>query len=268
MKRTVILFALLVAAAAAEAQGPDTVFLDELTWMEVRDRMENGTDTVIVASAGTEQNGPHMVLGKHKFIIRRTSELIARELGNALVAPIITYVPEGSLDPPTGHMRYPGAITLPNEYFKKICEYAARSMKVHGFKTIVFIGDSGGNQRGMEEVANALNEEWRGSATHVYFLPDYYSNNGFRDWLVSQGEKPEDIGSHAGITDTSQVLAVNPEHIRMDKRADRGGFEGSGVSGNPTHASVEYGKKGIELKVQAAIRQLKELMAAASTDDR
>ena len=85
------------------------MFLDELTWTEVRDRLEAGTSTVIVASAGTEQNGPHMVLGKHKFIVRHTSEPIARRLGNALVAPIITYVPEGGIDPPTGHMRYPGS---------------------------------------------------------------------------------------------------------------------------------------------------------------
>ena len=264
MKRIFILFTLVCAAVAADAQGPDTVFLDELTWTEVRDRMENGTATVIVASAGTEQNGPHMVLGKHKFIIRHTAELIARRLENALVAPIITYVPEGGVDPPTGHMRYPGAITLPNEYFKKICEYAARSLKVHGFTSIVFIGDSGGNQRGMEEVANALNEEWRGGRTRVYFLPDYYSNNGFRDWLISRGEDPDAIGRHAGITDTSQLLAAAPEHIRLDKRANRGGFEGSGVSGDPTHASLEYGKKGIELKMEAALRQLKELLQLES----
>lgn len=261
MKRALIAAILISAASAAHAQGPDTVFLDELTWTEVRDRLEAGTSTVIVASAGTEQNGPHMVLGKHKFIIRHTSELIARRLGNALVAPIITYVPEGGIDPPTGHMRYPGAITLPNEYFKKICEYAARSLKVHGFTDIVFIGDSGGNQRGMREVAAALNEEWRGDKARVHFLSKYYRGNGFREWLISQGEEPDAIGSHAGITDTSQLLAAAPEHIRLDKRADRGGFEGSGVRGDPTHASVEYGKKGIELKVEAALAQLKELMA-------
>jgi len=132
-------------ATAAFAATPDTVFLDELTWTEIRDALESGTSTILVATAGTEQNGPHMALGKHKFIIRATSEKIARELGKTLVAPIITYVPEGGIDPPTGHMKYPGTISLPNVYFMKILEYTARSLKAGGFTDIVFIGDSGGN---------------------------------------------------------------------------------------------------------------------------
>ena len=205
-----------------------------------------------------------MVLGKHKFIIRHASELIARELGNALVAPVITYVPEGGIDPPTGHMRYAGAITLPNVYFMKVVEYAARSLKVHGFTDIVFIGDSGGNQGGMKEVAQALNDEWRGGETRVHFVPEYYSANGFREWLESQGETSDDIGRHAGITDTSQLLAAAPQHIRLDKRAPKGGFEGSGVSGDPTKSSVAYGEKGIELKVKTAVREIKKHIAARS----
>jgi creatinine amidohydrolase/Fe(II)-dependent formamide hydrolase-like protein len=272
-RRTIMLTALIVCAwafgfgsararAQAQAQGPEIVFLDELTWTEVRDRLENGTSTIIVATAGTEQNGPHMVLGKHKFIIRHAAEKIARELGNALVAPVIAYVPEGGLDPPTGHMRYPGAISLPNPYFMKLLEYTARSMKVHGFTDIVFIGDSGGNQRGMKEVADGLNEEWRSGPTRIHFVPEYYSGNGFRDWLMSQGETEETIGSHAGISDTSQLLFVAPEHIRLDKRKPRGGFEGSGVSGDPTRASAEYGEKGIELKVSTTVKRVREMIAA------
>lgn len=260
--RLTLLVAALAAAASTYAQAPDTVFIDELTWTEVRDQIAAGKTTAIVATAGTEQNGPHMVLGKHKFIIRHASDRIARELGNALVAPVITFVPEGGIDPPTGHMRYAGSITLPNVYFMKIVEYTARSLKVHGFTNIVFIGDSGGNQRGMEEVASALNDEWRGSDTRIHFVPEYYSANGFRQWLESQGEKTEAIGRHAGITDTSQLMAVAPEHIRMDARAPGGGFEGSGVSGDPTRASVDYGKKGIELKVQTAVAKIRERIAA------
>ena len=259
MKSALVLLLTLVAATAL-AEAPDTVFLDEFTWTEVRDKLESGTDTIIVATAGTEQNGPHMVLGKHKFIIRATSEKIARELGNTLVSPVITHVPEGGLDPPTGHMRYKGAITLPNPYFKKVVEYTARSHKASGFTKIVFIGDSGGNQRGMKEVAEVLNEEWRGGPTRVFFVADYYSNNGFREWLESQGETAESVGRHA---DTSQLLAVAPEHIRLDERKPGGGFEGSGVTGDPSKASAEYGKKGIALKVEAALRQIKRMIAEA-----
>ena len=155
----------ILAVVPAGAQAPDTIWLDELTWTEVRDKIAGGTTTVIVATAGTEQNGPHMVLGKHKFIITEASERIARQLGNALVAPIVTYVPEGSLDPPSGHMRYAGAITLPVEHFMRLLEFTARSLAVHGFTDIVFIGDSGGNQRGMREVSELLNVEWAGGTS-------------------------------------------------------------------------------------------------------
>ena len=253
----------LSSIPAALAQAPDTVFIDELTWMEVRDKIEAGTSTAIVATAGTEQNGPHMVLGKHKFIVLYAADKIARELGNALVAPVITYVPEGGHDPPTGHMRYAGSISLPNVYFMKLLEYTARSLKVHGFTDIVFIGDSGGNHRGMEEVAAALNEEWRGGEFRVHFVPEYYraSRDKFRQWLQEQGHAPETIGSHAGISDTSQLMAVAPEHIRLDKRVPGGGFEGSGVSGDPSKATVEYGKQGVQFKIDAAVARIKELIA-------
>ncbi|MGH9322888.1 MAG: creatininase family protein [Vicinamibacteria bacterium] len=241
---------------------PDTVFLEDLTWTEVRDLMKEGKTTVIVATAGNEQNGPHMVLGKHEYIVRHTAEQIARRLGNALVAPIVTYVPEGGIDPPTGHMRFPGTITLPNVYFMKICEYAARSLAAHGFTDVVFIGDSGGNQGGMGEVASALNEEWKGGKTRVHFVPEYYSKNGYPEWLLTRGETKETIGSHAGISDTSQLLAIAPQHVRNAELAKGGGFEGSGVSGDPTRASVEYGKKGLELKIETAVARIQELIAA------
>jgi creatinine amidohydrolase/Fe(II)-dependent formamide hydrolase-like protein len=261
--KLLIALSIALVASIAVAQTPDTVFLEELTWTEVRDKLEAGTNTIIVATAGTEQNGPHMVLGKHRFIIRATSELIARELGNTLVSPVITHVPEGGIDPPTGHMRFPGTISLPNAYFTKVVEYTARSHRASGFTNIVFIGDSGGNQGGMKEVADALNEEWRGSPARIFFIPDYYSANGFREWLVAQGESDESIGRHAGIHDTSELLAVAPGHIRLDARQPGGGFQGSGVSGDPTRASAEYGKKGIALKVETAVRQLRSMMAEA-----
>ena len=252
----------LTASNSAIAQIPDTVWLDELTWTEVRAKIDGGTTTVIVATAGTEQNGPHMVLGKHKFIVASAAERIGRRLGNALVAPLVTYVPEGNLNPPSGHMRYAGAITLPNEHFMKLLEFAARSLAVHGFTDIVFIGDSGGNQRGMEEVSTLLNVEWATKAARVHFISDYYSNNGFRQWLELQGETADSIGRHAGISDTSQLLAIAPQHIRLDKLARQGGFEGSGVSGDPTRASAEYGHKGLALKVEAAVKQITALIAA------
>ena len=243
-------------SAGMESADVNTVFIEEMTWTEVQEAIDRGATTVIVPTAGTEQNGPHMVTGKHRYIIDEASDRIARELGDALVAPTVTYVPEGNVDPPSGHMRYAGTITLPNEFFMKLLEYAARSFRAHGFTDIALIGDSGGNQRGMKAVATLLNEEWGGGGARVHFIGDYYAN-GFREWLVEQGEEPDSIGGHAGISDTSILLYVNPRHIRQDRLAPGGGFEGSGVSGNPTRASAEYGEVGMRMRVDAAVRQIR-----------
>lgn len=263
---TAALFGLsLSTTPLLSAQAPDTVFLAELTWTEVRDAIAAGATTVIFPTGGTEQNGPHMVLGKHHVIVEYTAEQIARRLGNALVAPVLDYVPEGNVDPPSGHMRYAGTITLPNEYFMKVTEYAARSLKVHGFTDIVLIGDSGGNQRGLAAVAEMLNEEWAGTGVRVHHVPDYYIS-GFRpqgeffQWLESQGESPDDIGSHAGILGTSKLLALDPSLIRTDKLA--GNDPDNGVRGDPRRATAAQGERGLELKIEAALRQIRELMAA------
>jgi len=244
-------------------QVPDTVFLEELTWTEVQDAIQAGKTTVIIPTGGTEQNGPHMVLGKHNFIVKHTTEQIARRLGDALVAPVVAYVPEGELDPPTGHMRFSGTITLPNEYFMKVVEYAARSFRVHGFKDIVLIGDSGGNQDGLKTVSEMLNKEWANSDIRVHFVSDYYSGSGFVDWLQSQGETAEDIGRHASLLDTSLLMAIDSNLIRMDKRAKSTAIQPTGVMGDPTRASIGYGTKGLELKIEAAVAQTKALMTSS-----
>ena len=254
---------ILAFAPPLYAQVPDTVFLEELTWTEVRDAIQSGTTTVIIPTGGTEQNGPHMVLGKHNFIVKHTAEQIARRLGDAFVAPVVSYVPEGELDPPTSHMRFPGTITLPNEYFMKLLEYAARSFRVHGFKDIVLIGDSGGNQDGLKTVSEMLNKEWANSDIRVHFVSDYYSGHGFRDWLQSQGETEENIGRHGGIPATSQLMAIDSNLIRMDKRAKSTEALPSGITGDPTRASIRYGAKGLELKIEAAVAQTKALMTSS-----
>src|SRR6266850_556028 len=143
-----LLSVLLVVASSALAETPDTVFLEDLTWTEIRDRIQAGGTTVIVPIGGTEQNGPHMAVGKHNIRVKALSEKIARTLGNTLVAPVLAYVPEGQVSPPTGHMRFPGTLTVPDDVFQKNVEYAARSLKAHGFRHIVLLGDHGSTQSG------------------------------------------------------------------------------------------------------------------------
>lgn len=258
----IALLALCIAGVScgASAQTPDTVFLEELTWMEVRDAIDSGTTSIIIPTAGIEQNGPHIALGKHKYRMNAGAERIARELGNALVAPIVSFVPEGSIDPPTSHMKYAGSISMPEDVYQGILEYTARSLQVHGFTDIFFVGDSGGNQRGMQEVTTKLNEEWKGSATRVHFVSAWYTSTAFEDWLRSQGETDDVIGSHAGLSDTTTLMAVAPQHVRADFMLEERSKNANGVSGDPSGASVELGNIGMDFLVDAAMTQIRGML--------
>lgn len=253
----VLVVALIASPLPASAQS--SVFLEELTWTEARDAVRGGKTTIIVPTGGTEQNGPHMVLGKHNIIVKFTAGEIAKRLGNAMVAPVIAYVPEGSIDPPVSHMRFSGTISLPQEHFEKVLEFTARSFRAHGFLDIVLLGDSGGNYAGQRAVAQALNKEWASTSIRVHSVEANYDANGSAEWLRRQGETAESIGTHAGIPDTSQMLALHPDGVRRAKLALGQEDDGSGVTGDPTRATATYGKQLLEFKIAAAVRDIKGL---------
>jgi creatinine amidohydrolase/Fe(II)-dependent formamide hydrolase-like protein len=251
------------AASRAAAAPSASRSIEELTWTEVRDALKAGATTVIVPIGGTEQNGPHMVMGKHNYIVTFAANEMARRLGNTLVAPTIQYVPEGDYNAPDFGEK-PGVISNPSPSYDDLLDAAARSLKVHGFTEILFIGDSGGNQNGMTAVADKLNQEWGGSGAKVYALTDYYrkGQEHTRAWLQAQyGWDMATIGTHAGITDTSQMLYVFPSGIRKERRKPGGGSPEAGVSGDPTKATPEIGKMAIEFKVNAGIAQYRALKA-------
>jgi creatinine amidohydrolase/Fe(II)-dependent formamide hydrolase-like protein len=246
-------------AGISPSQAPDTVFIDELTWEETRDAINAGTTTVIIPTGGTEKNGYHMVLGKHNYVVAHAANLMARRLGKTLVAPPIQYVPEGNPD-----RAQPGVISLPSPAYDQLLDAAARSLKVHGFTHILFIGDSGGNQAGMTAVAAALTEEWKAENIKVLALTDYYSTGRehYRAWMLAQfGYTDAIIGSHAGISDTSQMLHVRPAGVRTAMVKPWGGPTDSGVSGDPAKSTAEIGRMGIEFKVNAAIGQFRAATA-------
>ena len=157
--RTWLVF--LVAAFAAAAHAQDSVFIDELTSPELAALVRAGKTTALVPIGGTEQSGPHIVLGKHNVRARVLAAKIAVALGDALVAPVIAYVPEGSVEPPSAHMRFPGTLTIPGKTFESVLEYTARSLRASGFRDIVFLGDHGGYQRNVQAVAARLDREAR-----------------------------------------------------------------------------------------------------------
>ena len=164
----------LLAAPNPLAPG-DSVWIEELTYIEVRDRIKDGATTAILSTGGIEENGPYLATGKHNFIMEGICPALADELGNALCAPIVRFVPEGDLDPPGGAMHFPGTFGVRDETYEMLLEDIATSLKLDGFRDIVMIGDSGGNQRGMKAVSDRLNARWMGDDVRVHFIVEFYS---------------------------------------------------------------------------------------------
>ncbi len=255
---------LLAGCAPAWAQGPDTVLLEELTWTEVRDLVKAGKATILIPLGGTEQNGPHLALGKHNARVRALSERIARGLGDALVAPVLAYVPEGGLAPPTGHMRFPGTITVPEDTFEKVIESAARSFRLHGFRNIVYLGDSGSTQAAQRAVTARLTREWKDSPVRVHAGEEYYRAAAvdFPRLLRERGFREDEVGKHAGLADTSLTLAVDPRLVRTDRLKSVGGSDPfDGVDGDPRKATAALGKVGTDAIVTRTVDAIRKAVA-------
>ncbi|HEX6706599.1 MAG TPA: creatininase family protein [Albitalea sp.] len=258
-----LLLSLVVALAcgAAAAAAPASVFLEELTWTELRDQVKEGSTTVIVPIGGTEQNGPAMVLGKHNLRAKVLAGRIASGLGHTLVAPVVAYVPEGAVNPPTAHMRYAGTITIPDAAFETTLEYTARSLRQHGFKDIVLVGDHGGYQTNMKRVAERLNREWAHGPARVHALEDYYRafNDEYRALLKGKGLRDDEIGTHAGLADVALSLAVDPQLVRSERLASTGA--GEGATGDARRATAALGQLGADLIVGRSIEAIRRALA-------
>jgi len=251
------------AGQAPPAAGPaaaPSVRLEDLTWTELRALVQAGATTVIVPVGGTEQNGPHMALGKHNARVRALAERIALALGGTLVAPVMAYVPEGALSPPGGHMRYPGTLTVPEDAFRATVESAARSLRLHGFRDVVLLGDHGGTQASLRAVAARLGREWAGTPARIHYVEEYYraSDAGVRALLAAHGFRPEELGTHAGLADTALMLAVDPRLVRQDRLAPGTGLRGGdGVDGDPRRATAELGRPGADAVVSATVEAIR-----------
>lgn len=260
------LAAMVVVSPASAAASADRVFIEDLTWTELRDRVAAGATTVLVPIGGTEQSGPHMALGKHNVRAHVLAGRIAQRLGNAVVAPVMAYVPEGAVSPPAAHMRFTGTITIPDATFEAVLESAARGFRQHGFRDVVFLGDHGGYQHSEEKVAAKLNREWAAQpGCKVHALVDYYrvTQTTYVQALAGRGFSPDEIGSHAGLADTALMLAIDPSMVRQDalaRAAKAGAVEG--VHGDPRRASAELGQLGVDVIVDKSVQQIRQLTQA------
>ena len=251
-------------------EGINTVFIEEMTWMEVRDAISGGKTTVIVGTGGIEQNGPYVASGKHNFVLEATTEAVARELGDALVAPIVKLVPEGNIDPPSGHMRYHATISVRQETFEAVLVDVLSSLAQHGFTNLVIIGDSGGNVEGLEAVSAALNTEWKDRPAHVHFIPEYYTEDIYScDYLKSElgvFQQPDVCSAtrnnyHDDYHYSSIIATTDPERIRAQQRIDAGLFSINGVDLRPLEKTVANGRKLVAYRAQITARAIRQAIA-------
>ncbi|MDH3734110.1 MAG: creatininase family protein [Gemmatimonadota bacterium] len=240
----------------------DSVWIEELTWMEVRDAMAAGKTTAIITTGGIEQNGPYLATGKHNYVLYGACEGVARALGNALCAPVIKLVPEGGIEEPSGHMIYPGTISLRQETYEAVLTDVAESLEAHGFEHIVLFGDSGGNQSGMEAVAAKLNEVWTDATAH--FIPEFYEYRKVHTWMNEElgifETDPE--GLHDDFVITSIMMVEDPDMVRYEQRVKAGKASINGVSIHPLDETVQIGKKLLGFRVDQTVQAIK-----ASIDD-
>ena len=254
----ILVFWVLCCSPSAFAAG--SVFLEDLTTSELRAAIVAGTTTVLVPIGGTEQNGPHMALGKHNVRVKALAGQIAERLGNAVVAPVLAYVPEGSITPPVAHMRFSGTISISEAAFESILESTAKSFRQHGFRDIVFLGDHGGYQKSAARAADRINKEFaKAGGAHALALGAYYeaSQAPFSQALRAKGYSDAEIGSHAGLADTSMMLAIDKSLVRIDLLAEaaRAGAN-EGVYGDPGKSSAELGKLGLRIIVERSVQAI------------
>jgi len=254
------------AAHEAEAAKPrpiaalDSVWIEELTYMEVRDAMKAGKTTALVFAGSTEQNGPYLAGGKHQYAIRLVGEAIARKLGDALVAPVIALE---AGNPEDKYLEW-GSIYLTQETFQAVVRDVATSLKSQGFKHVILMGDSGGNTAGMRAVAQELSAKWGADAT-IHHIPEYYnwtSKGGVREFVVNAGipEKINADGIHDEYGLTAVMMAYDPKTVRFEQRAKAGKLTINGIDISAKDKVIEMGRKIVEFRAQVAVDAIKKAL--------
>lgn len=245
--------------------APNTVWLEEMTWMDVRDALKAGKTTAIVATGGMEPNGPWLVTGKHNYVLHANCDAVARKLGNALCAPIVKFVPEGSYDPPSGHMTSPGTISLKENTFRAVLADIVGSLKAHGFTKIFLIGDSGGNQAGQRAVADSLNKLWGGS-TLVAHLQEYYDYAAVTRHMEAKGLKAvKSDGLHDDPQITLNMMIDDPNSVRLDSRIKAKQATINGVSLTDKKKNMEWAKEIVAFRTQVTIDAMNKAIANKGT---
>src|SRR6266550_3959369 len=258
---TVAFVALAFSAAPLVAQR--SVYIEDLTWPEVQHAIQSGKMNAIIYTGSTEQNGPHMAIGKHNFIARWVAGAIAIKLGDALVYPTLPFAPTGDAVKRTAHMRFPGSVTLTPQTYRAVVHDVALSAIDAGFRNVFIMGDHGDGQDVLGAVAKELDSQWSSRGVRAFYVPDLYfkEKQQAHAYEASHGLPAHDV--HAGTDDTSELMALDGQHrwIRADKLTPSEGAQTArtGVDGDPTKASAALGNIFLQYKIDDAVAQIRQL---------
>lgn len=265
-------------AARAEAQARnsrpmaalDSVWLEELTVTEVADAINGGKTTALILTGGVEANGPHLAQGKHNYVLSQTGESIARSLGNALIAPIVTVEPAGnvSAEPQVGR----AGPRISQATYLALLTDMGDDLRGMGFTTVLYLGDSGSNTRGMQNAANALNEKYNGAPANFYHIPEYYDYRSVQLFIRDELGLVEfmDIGSSRGWADglhedygiDALMALADPETIRFAERVEAGRAIINGLPLEPLEKLLWDGKQFLDLRTRLTVAGIEKAMAA------
>lgn len=266
------LVSFLISACLCVGQKPAPVRLELMTYPEVYSAIhDQGKTTVLIFNGGTEQRGPHAVLGGHTFIAEAIAEGIARQLGNALVAPVLPFSPTDSFV----KLQWPGTISLPADLYARVNEAMVASLVVAGFKNLVILAEHGGGERELEALARTLDAKYAQQGARVYYCGATL-RKGRDDFNAVLREKRLPISTHGGIPDTSELMYLGgDEYVRRDKivagdpvlapaeKRDPGvPLVNNGIQGDPRGSSPELGKLDLDIKIADGTEEIRRLIGS------
>jgi creatinine amidohydrolase/Fe(II)-dependent formamide hydrolase-like protein len=249
-----LLFCCLPAWSGSE---PKSVWMEDLTWVELKTRIDAGAKAVILPTGGVEQNGPYIALGKHNWVVAHAAQEIASALGNTLVAPVVRVVPQGDMAKPAGNLLFPGTLALREDTFERVLTDVVLSLAYAGFQNIYLLGDHGLSQAVQARVAMQTDALLKNADVRVWHVSAFYQPEIEAAYLESLGIGKEKQGDHAGVADMAQILYASPSKVRRVQLLEANA-SARGYSGRPDLATTEMGYALLKLRTDAVLKQIKK----------
>jgi creatinine amidohydrolase len=256
LKRWWLLCCIVICAPAWCQNQTPSVWMEDLTWVDLKARIDAGAKAVILPTGGVEQNGPYIPLGKHNRVVAYAAQEIATSMGNTLIAPVVKLVPQGDLAKPAGNLLFPGTLSLREDTFERVLSDTVLSLAYAGFQRIYLLGDHGLSQSAQSRVASRMSELLKAANVRVWHVSAFYQPEMETTYLASQGIAKEVQGEHAGVADTAQIRAVSPSLVRQIQKPTQNA-SAMGFSGRPEMATPELGQALLKLRIEAAVDQIK-----------